>query len=88
MKKDEEADLSIEEVYNEINTANSLKPGQFGDLLKKASQALQLSDEQISEEFGISKLTAMRWRKGKSSPPPVDRRMVYEWLAGMIKAKL
>lgn len=79
---------TIEELYDNLKNVDSLKPHQFGNLVGKISDVLKLDNETISKEFGISILTAQRWRTGKSSPSPMERRMVYNWLENLIKTKL
>ena len=79
---------SVKEIYNRLKNADSLKIEQFGVLIEDTLNVLNLDNKTMSEEFGISVLTVQRWRTGRSLPNPINRRMVYEWLENLVKAKL
>ncbi len=57
----------------------------FQSLVQRSAQALKLSDDDISDLFGISRPTANRWRNGNASPHPGMRKHIYRRLIARLK---
>ncbi len=65
----------------DLQSADVQDNARFQELLVRGMHLLQLFDNDIAREFGVSRPTVTRWRNGDNAPHPAMRRPVYAYLA-------
>ena len=53
----------------------------FADLLHKYRNKAHLSQQQLADDIGVSRLTELRWENGKTMPNITNIRVLAEFLA-------
>jgi hypothetical protein len=61
---------------------------QFQVLFKHAQDTIELKDVIIADGLKISRPTVGRWARGESSPHPLGRPSIYNWLIKEAAKKL
>jgi hypothetical protein len=61
---------------------------QFQEGLRIAQNLLELSDQQIADELGVSRPSVNRWMNGKNLPHNALRKVVVRWIDGQLAGRI
>ncbi len=60
----------------------------FQELVRRAQQLLEMSDQEIGNALGVSRPTVNRWINGKNLPYNAMRRPVLGWIQNQVTARI
>lgn len=72
---------ALETFISDLEAADVESAPKFMELLNRGFDLLALTDKDITNAFGASRPTILRWRKGVTAPYSLSRKAVYKWLA-------
>lgn len=78
----------LEKFLQEIDNVDYSIKDDFTTIIRGVSKTLDISNKEIATEFGASIRTVERWINGDSSPHPLYRHNVYDWMIKVITANL
>ena len=80
----------LENLIGSLETAreNKANRAEFHRVLLEAIGLLDLTDEEIAQEYDASRPTITRWRNGTNAPHAALRPTIYAWLLELATSRL